>query len=163
MGTTLIEEPGRRPQPKGTTLMGTPGGTRLAGAIAAAEPSPGEAPGYEQERGPVVGWLVIVAGPGRGRSLEIGLGMNIIGRGSGNRINLEFGDNQISAEDHFRIAFDTQNRLFHLVPGRGTNLVYIEGQPLLSPVSLTHGSQLTVGATTLRFAAFCGQDWNWES
>ncbi len=164
MGTTLIEEPGRRPQPKGTTLVGAPGGgTRLVGSFGAAEPGSGAAMAVESERGPVVGWLVIVSGPGRGRSLELGLGMNIIGRGASNRINLDYGDDQISAEDHFRIAFDAQNHLFHLVPGRGTNLVYVGGQPLLSPVQLASGSELTVGATKLRFAAFCGPDWTWEA
>ena len=160
MGTTLIEEPGRPQRPKGTTLVGSPGGTRLVrpDEEAGAAPTGASAPAD----GPVVGWLVVTGGPGRGRSIELGFGMNIVGRGGGNRVVLDYGDDQISSDDHFRIAYDSQHRLFHLVPGRGTNLVYVGDQPLLSPIALANGAPIKVGATELRFVALCGPDWSWE-
>ncbi len=110
---------------------------------------------------PVVGWLVIVDGPGRGVSIELGYGMNIVGRGGKNRIVLDFGDDRISEDDHFRIAYDAKNRKFHLLPGRGTNLLYIAGDPLLSPQLLTSATDFKVGDTSLRFVALCGPDWDW--
>jgi hypothetical protein len=156
MGTTLIEEPGR-PKPKGTTLVGAPaGGTRLAAPVADASSSAGSS-----ATGPVVGWLVVVEGPGRGRSLQLGYGMNIIGRGPGNRVVLDFGDDQISQDDHFRIAYDRENRKFHLVPGRGTNLVYVNGTPLLSPMELRGNDDLKVGSSVIRFVPFCSTEWDW--
>ena len=165
MGTTLIEEPGREPARKGTTLIGGPasgaGGTRLAEPVGRETAAGGADAVPAQSKSPVVGWLVIVDGPGKGRSLELGFGMNIIGRNKGNRIVLGFGDDQISGEDHFRVAFDGAHRKFHLVPGRGTNLVYLEGNPLLSPVPLENGNELAVGTTRLRFVALCGEDWCW--
>jgi hypothetical protein len=157
MGTTLIDESAGPQRSKGTTLVGgSATGTRLAAPVGAA--APGAA---DQRTGPVVGWLVIVDGPGRGASLPLGYGMNIIGRGARNRIVLDFGDREISEDDHFRIAYDRQNRRFHLVPGRGTNLVYVGGEPLLTPVELRPHQDVKVGATVLRFVPFCSADWDW--
>lgn len=157
MGTTLIGEPGRPERAKGTTLVDrSPGGTRLAAPL--GEPAPAAEPGAS---GPVVGWLVIIEGPGMGRSLPLGYGMNIIGRGARNRVVLDFGDQQISEEDHFRIAYDRENRRFHLVPGRGTNLVYLDGAPLLTPVELAGQRDLKVGSSLIRFVPFCSPDWDW--
>lgn len=155
MGTTLMDEPRPRGSKTGTTLMGARGGTRLISI---------EGSDHDQvNEDPVVGWLVVVEGPGRGYSVELGFGMNIIGRGRGNRIVLDFGDDKISEEDHFRIAYDPKHRTFHLIPGRGTNLVYVEGSPLLTPQAVTTGTNFQVGDTGLRFVALCGPDWEWET
>ncbi len=160
MGTTLIGEPGATPKRPGTTLVEpVHGGTR----IAAPSEVGGQPPVKAGPSDPVTGWLVVVAGPGTGRSLELGFGMNIVGRGSGNRIVLDFGDDQISQDDHFRIAYDGANRKFHLIPGRGTNLVYVEGSPLLTPVEMAGIGVLTVGATTLRFVPLCTAEWSWPA
>ena len=167
MGTTLVEDPSRKPQGSKTTLVEAPrSGTRLA-----MPSSPPAAPGGAAETAAdasaapaelVVGWLVITDGPGRGRSLELGYGMNIIGRNPGNRVVLDFGDDQISGDDHFRVAFDGTHRRFHLVPGKGTNLVYLGDAPLLSPIALTAHAQITVGQTGLRFVPLCSDTWDWQ-
>lgn len=157
MGTTLIDEPARPERAKGTTLVDRSlGGTRLASPV--GQPAAPMDPGAS---GPVVGWLVVIDGPGMGRSLPLGYGMNIIGRGARNRVVLDFGDQQISEEDHFRIAYDRENRRFHLVPGRGTNLVYLDGAPLLTPVELAGQRDLKVGSSLIRFVPFCSADWDW--
>ena len=164
MGTTLIEDPARRPKANRTTLIERPqSGTRLAtpGPAPGAGEQPVASGGQAAAAGPVVGWLVVVEGPGRGRSVELGYGMNIVGRGGDNRIVLDFGDDQISSEDHFRVAYDGANRRFHLVPGRGTNLVYLSGSPLLSPVPLDSHAEIRVGSTALRFVPLCGEAWDW--
>lgn len=152
MGTTLMDEP-HATGGKGTSHMDTPGGTRLE--------FPEGFGGREAQRSPVVGWLVIVDGPGRGHSLELGYGMNIVGRGPYNRVVLGFGDDLISEDDHFRIAYDAKHRSFHIVPGRGTNLVYVNESALLAPQPLPSPSSFTVGATSIRFVALCGPDWEW--
>ena len=158
MGTKLIDEPGDSNRgAKGTTLMGGhSGGTRIVGPEGSAGPA---SVGNIE---PVVAWLVITGGPGKGASISLSYGMNIIGRGPGNRIELNFGDDQISQEDHFRIAYDSENREFHLVPGRGTNLVYLGNKPLLSPQQLSPLTDIRVGATSLRFVPFCTPDWDWS-
>jgi hypothetical protein len=167
MGTTLVEDPSRKPQGSKTTLVEPPrSGTRLA---MPSNPSATVSATSEEKAAPaelpaelVVGWLVITDGPGRGRSLELGYGMNIIGRNPGNRLVLDFGDDQISGDDHFRVAFDGTHRRFHLVPGKGTNLVYIGDAPLLSPIELVAHAQITVGKTGLRFVPLCSDAWDWH-
>lgn len=167
-GTTLIDPPGgggEKRQSTGTTLMGSPGGTRLHGfdepkskdgePVLSKNPQP-------QSYDPVVGWLVVTAGPGKGASVPLGDGLNIVGRGHTNRVVLDFGDEHISTDDHFRISYDKQNRDFHLVPGRGTNLLYINGSPLLSAQILENGTDIKIGDTVLRFMAFCTKSWSWE-
>ena len=41
---------------------------------------------------PVTGWLVVVAGPGKGRSLTLGAGRNEIGRGATANVKLDCGE-----------------------------------------------------------------------
>ena len=157
MPTTLLEEPGKGPRRPSTTLMGRGGGTRLA------TPGPeGEAAAQgDRSSDPVVGWLVVIAGPGRGAAVELGYGMNAIGRSASNRVMLDFGDDQISAEDHFRIAYDPQSRAYHLIPGTGKNLLYVGGQALLTPLALPAMTDIRVGSSILRFVPFCGPEWDW--
>jgi len=165
MGTTLMEDPSRKPKASKTTLVEAPrGGTRLAGPAGSPKASDESAvdAGIAGPDSLVVGWLVVTAGPGKGSSREIGYGMNIVGRGQSNRITLDFGDDQISADDHFRIAYDGNHRKFHLVPGRGTNLVYVADAPLLSPVELSSHTEIKVGASSLRFVPLCGDEWDWS-
>lgn len=112
---------------------------------------------------PVVAWLVIVAGPGKGHAMEMSYGMSSVGRGADNRLSLDFGDDRISETEHFSIAYDGENRNFHIVPGRGKNLVYIQDAPLLNSQLLEPHTELRVGATTLRFVPLCSKDWDWQS
>jgi len=110
---------------------------------------------------PVVGWLVIIGGPGRGAAVPVGYGMNSVGRQASNRIQVDFGDDGISGDNHFRIAYDARSRQFHIAPGDGANLVYLGGDTVLSPMPLTGGAELRVSDTEFRFVPFCGPDWDW--
>lgn len=165
MSTTLLEDPGSDPSRRSskTTLVDSSAGrTRLvAPGDTPVPPGNAKAASTAAFSDPVVGWLVVIAGPGMGTSVPLGLGMNSIGRGAGNRVAIGFGDDQISGEDHFRIAYDHESREFHLVPGKGTNLLYVANKAVLSPMALAAMADIRVGATTLRFAPFCGHHWDW--
>jgi hypothetical protein len=110
---------------------------------------------------PVVGWLAIVEGPGRGASLNIGYGNNRIGRAPTENISLDFGDEEISRENHATITFDGRHRRFYVLPGQGRNLVYVNDQPVMSPLELTGGEDILLGQTKLRFMPFCGKSFDW--
>lgn len=157
MPTTLLEDPGKGPRKPSTTLIGNAGGTRLVAPGSDADAAPGD-----RTSDPVVGWLVVISGPGRGSAVELGYGMNAAGRGRSNRVVLDFGDDQISSDDHFRIAYDPQSRHFHLIPAKGTNLLYVDGNAVLSPMSLAPNTDIRVGATVLRFVPLCGETWDWS-
>lgn len=119
------------------------------------------APAQLTEHDPVVGWLVVIAGPGRGRSLEIGAGTNSIGRAAGQKLCLNFGDLQVSREKHALLTYDPRSRRFFLNNGEVRNLTYIENEVVLAPVELKGGETVTVGNTQLRFVRFCDSDFSW--
>jgi len=110
---------------------------------------------------PVVGWLAIVEGPGRGASLNIGYGNNRIGRAPTENVSLDFGDEEISRENHATITFDGRHRRFYILPGQGRNLVYVNDQPVMSPLELAGGEDILLGQTKLRFVPFCGKSFDW--
>jgi hypothetical protein len=111
---------------------------------------------------PVTGWLVVVQGPGQGRSATIGAGLNTIGRSDEERISLPFGDMQISSRDHLRIIYDDESRSFMVVPGTGKNVSRINGQIIAMPMPLVNYAtiQLTKN-TAVRFTAFCTESFDW--
>ena len=111
---------------------------------------------------PVVGWLVVVGGPGRGSAVRLGSGQNSVGRGPKSRARVDFGDRNISRESHAIVTYDPRNNRFYIQQGAGTNLTYLGGEPVLSPTALRSGSVITLGETTLRFVAFCDEDFTWN-
>lgn len=113
-------------------------------------------------RDPVVGWVVVVKGPGRGIGLPLGYGMNGIGRSAGERVPLDFGDEQISRKGHATITYDPRGRRFFVQHGGATNLTYIGNDPVLIPTELKGGELISLGDTTLRFVPFCGADFDWQ-
>lgn len=111
---------------------------------------------------PVVGWLVVVNGPGRGRSLEIGYGANAIGRDSSQKLCVDFGDRCISRDRHAVVIFDPRSRRFYLQSGDVRNLTYIGESLVLAPTELNGGETIVVGETQLRFIRFCGPEFRWD-
>lgn len=137
--------------PKRTELVGVQGVSNEVSPNAAASADP------------VVGWLVIVEGPGRGYSLPVGTGMNSVGRGADQRIRLDFGDNQISSSKHFFVSYDPRSRQFGLHRGDGANLTYLNEAPVYGSEKLENHSLIELGSTKLRFAAFCGEQFSWDA
>ncbi len=111
---------------------------------------------------PVVGWLVVVKGPGKGSGLSIGYGWNTVGRGADQRIVLDFGDAEISRENHCSITYDAKNRKFYVQHGGGRNLTYLGAEPVLMPKQLQNLDEITLGNTSLKFVALCGDQFDWS-
>ncbi len=111
---------------------------------------------------PVVGWLVIVEGPGKGRALQLGYGSNSLGRGATDRVKLDFGDDQISRNGHAVVTYDPRGRKFYVQHGGGTNLTYLGDKPVLTPAELPAQGRIGIGNTVLRFVPFCGTEFDWQ-
>ncbi len=112
---------------------------------------------------PITGWLVVVKGPGLGQSVNLGSGMNTLGRDSDERVALDFGDKMISGKDHFRIIFDDANRVFFAAPGTGRNISRINGQIVANTMPLENYALIELSKQThVRFVAFCNQDFDWS-
>ncbi len=110
---------------------------------------------------PPVGWLVIIRGPGKGRALTLGNGMNAIGRGANARLRVDFGDDGISRENHARIAYDPRRRCFLLSHGEGVNLTYLDGEVVMQTQPIESGAEIRIGDTVMRFQAFCSEQFDW--
>lgn len=125
----------------------------------------GSAAGVQAQDGfngePVVGWLVIVDGPGKGQSIKLGFGMNSIGRGKEARVSLDFGDEEISRQDHASVTYDPKGNKFYLQHGGGINLTYLEDAPVLQPAELKGRETISIGHTKLIFIPFCGAHFVW--
>ena len=90
-----------------------------------------ERAGFYQE--PVVGWLVVIGGPGLGAYRPIFEGNNTLGRNKSQRIPIDFGDSSISGEEQVYIRYDSSDKSFLLVPNlTKTNVVAVndKSQPM---------------------------------
>ncbi len=112
---------------------------------------------------PVVGWVVVVDGPGKGASLRLGYGMNPVGRADSNRVVLDFGDAKVSRERHCIITFEPKRGLYYIQNDIGQNLTYLDEESVLQPQELKSGQTIQVGDTFLRFVALCGPDFSWTA
>jgi len=110
-----------------------------------------------------VGWIVVSEGPGRGASFTLQAGVSSIGRGEDQVVRLDFGDTSISRQTHASIAFDDESERFYLGHGGKSNLVRLNGRPVLSTEELTHGDVIRIGETALRFVALCGDGFSWAA
>ena len=111
---------------------------------------------------PPTGWLVVVQGPGQGRVLTLGSGMNAIGRSEESRVRLDFGDDNVSRTNHARLIYEPRTRRWLLSHGDGTNLTYLNGEVVVSVEEIESGAEIQIGATTMRFQAFCSKAFDWS-
>ncbi len=111
---------------------------------------------------PVVGWLVVVGGPGIGAHRPIFEGNNTLGRSSSQRIPIDFGDDSISSEEQAYIRYDSASRSFLFVPNLAkTNVVSINDKRPTGAVELSQMDVITMGRTQLVFVPFCGSEFDW--
>ncbi|MBT8409108.1 MAG: FHA domain-containing protein [Alphaproteobacteria bacterium] len=110
-----------------------------------------------------VGWIVVAKGDGRGASFTLFSGVSQIGRGDDQAIKLDFGDTSISRSNHAAVAYDEETGKFFLGHGGKSNIVRLNGKPVLSTEELTSNDVIRIGETTLRFIALCGEDFDWIS
>ena len=115
------------------------------------------------EKDPVVGWLVVVGGPGLGNFRPIFEGNNAIGRSSKQRIAIDFGDDTISSEEQAYIRYDSTERGFLFVPNLAkTNIVSVNDKRPTGAMPLESMDVITIGRTQLVFVPFCGSDFDWS-
>lgn len=125
-----------------------------------ATPTEGRAP-VVADRFPT-GWIVVTDGPGRGASFSLHAGVSQIGRGEEQTVRLDFGDTSISRNNHAAVAFDEEQNKFFLGHGGKSNLVRLNGKPVLSTEEITDGDEIRIGETSLKFIALCGEGFTWN-
>ncbi|MCP5536123.1 MAG: hypothetical protein H7A51_07775 [Akkermansiaceae bacterium] len=114
---------------------------------------------------PVAGWLIVVAGPGKGRQVIIGQQDNTVGRGGGEnppRVCLDFGDAGIARNNAFILRYDPRKRRFKILPGSGTNIVYLNEKALDAPALIDIMDVIEVSETQLLFMPLCSKHFDWS-
>jgi len=110
---------------------------------------------------PVVGWLVCVQGPDRGRDYRIRSQRNFIGRDARMDISIS-SDDQISRENHAAITYDPRSNHFRLAPGDSHGITYLNNAAVDVPVVLRAYDVIELGVTKLIFVPFCGEAFEWQ-
>ena len=121
--------------------------------------------GYKDIEGsmsqPVVGWLVCIKGPEKGKDYRIHEQNNYIGRTSANDICIA-GDPTISRERHAIVAYDLRSRAFYFAPCTGASIVYHNNAPVFNNVILKQGDRIEIGQCTFLFVPLCGESFQWD-
>jgi FHA domain len=157
----------RRPTRTKTRVLGFEAQpTEVVPLFEAADGSPMAAAPSAAGKGYVMfpaGWLVVKDGPGKGASYALTQGVSQIGRGSDQTVSLDFGDMAISRQNHAAIAYDPASHEFHIGHGGKSNLVRLNGRPLLSTETAAEGDEIQIGETTLVLKVLCSPVFNWSS
>jgi hypothetical protein len=110
---------------------------------------------------PVVGWLVCLAGPDRGRDFRLHAEKNFIGRSPLMDVCVA-GDESVSRDRHATVIFDPKKQTFWTLPGDASGLVYLNGDIVHSPAQMRRDDVLEVGQTKLVLIPFCGEKYSWS-
>jgi len=143
--------PGAAPAVSPAAQTPRPGVTRRIGQDA----TPGKAD-------PVVGWLVCLEGPDRGRDFRLHGEKNFIGRAPNMDVCI-LGDDTVSREKHGVVIFDPKKQVFWALPGDSSGLVYLNGEIVHTPTQLNAHDTLEIGQTKLALIPFCGEKYTWQT
>lgn len=110
---------------------------------------------------PVVGWLVCIEGPEKGKDYRIWAKINTIGRSERMDICIRK-DRTISKENHARIAYDPKHNVFRILPDKNTNNIYVNDEPVYSPLKLNAYDIIELGKSKVLFLPLCSSRFTWE-
>ena len=113
--------------------------------------------GFEE----LVGWLVCVEGPDRGRDYPLRAEENALGRAPAMDICIA-NDAAVSRHRHCAIVFDVVKVTFVLLPGDSASLLYLNGESIRSSRHLKRDDVIDVGRTKLVFIPFCEGQNRWR-
>lgn len=113
---------------------------------------------FRKKSNPVSGWLVCTQGENKGRSFELHLGKNFVGRSM--KSDVVINDPQISRQNHFCVIYDPFSSKFHLQAG--SSIVYLNSQMLEKAQELKENDVIGAGESSFVFVPFCkeGRDWD---
>ena len=150
------------PQVVGPTVPLRPAGSPLVGGKKG--PEEGRTIAVDMKKvgiDPVVGWLVCIKGPSRGRDYRIRSGRNGIGRSDAMDVPIA-GDDTVSRENHAFLVYEPRKRSFSIRPGDGRGLVYLNGEEVIQASDIKNYDIIELGETQLLFVPLCGEKFHWD-
>lgn len=109
---------------------------------------------------PVVGWLVCIEGPEKGKDYRLLGRINTIGRSEKMDVCIK-GDPTISKENHARLGYDPKNNRFRLIPAASSNNIYLNEDVVDMPTPLKAYDVIEFGQTKLVFIPLCSSRFSW--
>lgn len=117
---------------------------------------------YAQEKGTdfIVGWLVCVEGPEKGRDYRLHQGFNRLGRDYSMDIAV-MEDTGISREAACAVVYDDRSNNFFAVQ-QPSGLAYLNEKVLEGAERITTGDMIRTGNSTFEFIGFCREGRTWK-
>lgn len=148
-----------------TVAMGYPNqGLGMSASMAAAASGDEEKTisFYAQEKGTdfIVGWLVCVEGPEKGRDYRLHQGFNRLGRDYNKDIAV-MEDAGISREAACAVVYDDKSNRFFAVQ-QPSGLAYLNGIVLEGAQGLKTGDVIRTGNSEFEFVGFCREGRTWK-
>lgn len=110
---------------------------------------------------PVVGWLVAIEGPEKGRDYRITSEKNFVGRSEKMDVSIQ-GDESVSRDNHAIVSYNPKNHIYRLFPGESRGLVYLNEEEVVVPETLKVADVIGLGQTKLMFVPLCGEHFHWQ-
>lgn len=108
----------------------------------------------------LVGWLVCISGPMKGKDYRLYSGFNRIGRNLDSDICVQ--DPEVSGTMHCAVVYDEKGGCFYVAPGKGTN-TYLNQNAIMKAVEIQEQDQIRVGSSVLEFVPFCKGEHTWKT
>ncbi|MBR1731142.1 MAG: FHA domain-containing protein [Ruminococcus sp.] len=110
---------------------------------------------------PVVGWLVCIDGPEKGKDYRLWAKINTIGRSDKMDVSIKK-EKTISTDNHARLAYDPKHNNFQLIPAESTNNIYVNDEPTYTPIKLNAYDVIELGNSKFIFVPLCSSRFTWE-
>ena len=114
----------------------------------------------EEDYNPVTGWIVCVKGTVKGKSYELHMNRNFVGRDKLMDISIP-DDLQISRKNHLSITYDFKSQSFYAKSENGS--LSVNGKSADHLVKLNENDVLSFGKSEYVFVPYCTVERNWDS
>lgn len=116
---------------------------------------------FKKDGGPVVGWLVCTKGSHRGEDFRLRSGRNFIGRGADMDVCLK-GETTVSRDKHAIVLYEPKQRIFLAQMGESHELVYINGELLLTSTQMKAKDRIQIGDVEMMLIPCCDAEFDWQ-
>lgn len=116
---------------------------------------------FKKDGDPVVGWLVCTKGSHRGEDYRLRSGRNFIGRGADMDVCLK-GETTVSRDKHAIVLYEPRQRIFLAQMGESRELVYLNGELLLSSAQMKAKDRLQIGDVEVMLIPCCDAEFDWS-
>lgn len=110
---------------------------------------------------PVIGWLVCIGGPSKGRDYKIFTAKNFVGSADNMDVQI-IGDDSISKKNHAILIYDPKGRGTVIMPGDSKGLVYVNDILIYAPQPLGHRDIVELGKSRFIFISLCDENFEWN-